>query len=163
MMDEIRKTLARDTVLGFYYVRKSAIIQADASQSGLESGIMQQGRPVAFASCALTDGEHNYSKIEKEMLAICIGDDPVMQCLRRFIQRGWPKHKSAVPPEIQSYWGIRDELHEADSLLLFGNRPIVPTLLRSSMLQLIHEGHLGGDQCKPRARSSMYWPGLHVS
>ena len=32
-----------------------------------------------------------------------IADDPVMQCLRRFIQQGWPKHKSAVPPEIQSY------------------------------------------------------------
>ena len=56
--------------------------------------------------------------------------------------------------------GIRDELHEADSLLLFGDRLIVATLLRSSMLQLIHEGHLGGDKCKPRARSSLYWPCL---
>ena len=25
------------------------------------------------------------------------------------------------------------------------------------MLQLIHEGHLGGDKCKSRARSSLYW------
>ena len=32
-----------------------------------------------------------------------IVDDPVMQCLRRFIQHGWPKLKSAIPPEIQSY------------------------------------------------------------
>ena len=46
--------------------------------------------------------------------------------------------------------GIRDELHEADSLLLFGDRLIVQTLLRSSMLQLIHECHLG-DKCKSRA------------
>ena len=56
-----------------------------------------------------------------------IEDNPVMQCLRRFIQHGWPKHKSAVPPEIQSYWGIRDELHDADRLLLFGDRLIMPT------------------------------------
>ena len=70
-MDEIRKTLARDTVLALYDVRKSATVQADAPQSGLGCGLMQQGRPVAFASRALTDAEHNYSQIEKEMLAIC--------------------------------------------------------------------------------------------
>ena len=70
-MDKIRKTLARDTLLAFYDVRKSATIQADASQSGLGCGLMQQGRPVAFASRTLADAERNYSQIEKEMLAIC--------------------------------------------------------------------------------------------
>ena len=205
-MDEIRKTLARDTVLAFYDIRKSDTIQADASQSGVGCGLMQQDRHVTVASGALTDAEQNYSQIEKEMLAICfactkfhqyiygkctnvqtdhlslesilrkpiakastglqrmmlqlqpytrnvmyvpgklmyvedtlsrafirgepscgapddmkvlvdnlvenlpatadkleefrrvIRYDPVMQCLRRFIQYGWPKHKSAVPP-----------------------------------------------------------------
>ena len=41
----------RDTVLQFYgSAQKSATIHADASQSGLECGFMQQGRPMAFAS-----------------------------------------------------------------------------------------------------------------
>ena len=44
-------------------------------------------------------------------------------------QHGRHKHKSAVPPDIQSYWGICDELHEADRLLLFVDQLIVPTLL----------------------------------
>ena len=78
-MDEIRKTLARDTVLAFYDVRKSAIIQADASQSRLMCGLMQQGRPVAFASRALTDAEQNYSQIEKEILAICFACTKFLQ------------------------------------------------------------------------------------
>ena len=54
-MQLVRETLARDTVLTFYDVRKPATIQADASQSGLGCGLMQQGRPVAFASRALTE------------------------------------------------------------------------------------------------------------
>ena len=70
-MQLVRETLAQDTVLTFYDVRKPATKQADASQSGLGCGLMQQGRPVAFASRALTEAEHNYSQIEKEMLAIC--------------------------------------------------------------------------------------------
>ena len=44
-MQLVRETLARDTMLTFYDVRKPATIQADASQSGLRCGLMQQGRP----------------------------------------------------------------------------------------------------------------------
>ena len=45
-----------------------------------------------------------------------------------------------------------------NSILLLVDRLIVLPLLRSSTLQLIHEGHLGGDKCKSRTRSSLYWP-----
>ena len=30
------------------------------------------------------------------------------------------------------------------------------------MLQVIHEGHLGRDKCKARARVSLYWPLMGV-
>ena len=217
----------------FYDVRKPAAIQADAYQSGLGCGLMQQGRPVAFASRVLTEAEHNYSQIEKEMLAICFAcqkfhqyiygksidvhsdhrplesilkkpigkasprlqrmmlqlqrytlnvryvpgklmyvadtlsrayitgeagcgapedmevlvhslvenlpatidkleqfrrafaKDHVMQTLKQSIRHGWPQRKSTGSPEIQAYWDIRDELHEAEGLLLFGERLVV--------------------------------------
>ena len=38
-----------------------------------------------------------------------IAADPVMQRLRRFIKHGWPQRKSAVPPDIQPYWDIRND------------------------------------------------------
>ena len=40
-MQLVRETLAQDTVLTFYDVRKPATIQADASQSGLGCWLMQ--------------------------------------------------------------------------------------------------------------------------
>ena len=84
--------------------------------------------------------------------------DQVMQMLKQSIRHAWPQRKLAASPEIQAYWDIRDELHEAEGLLLFGERLVVPASLRPDMLQVIHEGHLGRDKCKARARVSLYWP-----
>ena len=42
-----------------------------------------------------------------------------------------------------------------------GERVIVPTSLRKEMKARIHEGHLGIEKCKARARDSMYWPGIN--
>ena len=85
-----------------------------------------------------------------------------MQKLKQYIRHGWPQRKSAAYPEIQAYWDIRDELHEAEGLLLFGKRLVVPASLRPDMLQVIHEGNLGRDKCKARARVSLYWPLIGV-
>ncbi len=46
------------------------ILSADASQHGLGAVCLQRGRPVAFASRALTPTESRYAQIEKEMLAL---------------------------------------------------------------------------------------------
>ena len=58
-------------MLAFFDVKQPVTIQADASQSGLGACLMQRGKPVAYASRAMTGAEQNYAQIEKEMLAIC--------------------------------------------------------------------------------------------
>lgn len=49
---------------------KEIIVQCDASQNGLGCGLLQEGKPISFASRSLTSAERNYAQIEKEMLAI---------------------------------------------------------------------------------------------
>ena len=44
-------------------------IQVDASQVGLGAALLQNGKPVAFASKALIKTEHRYVNIEQEMLS----------------------------------------------------------------------------------------------
>ena len=43
----------------------------------------------------------------------------------------------------------------ADGLIFKGNRAVIPLLLRTEMLEKIHESHLGMEKCKARARAVM--------
>ena len=56
--------------LALKHQQKDVTIQCDASQGGLGATLLQEGRPVATASRALTRSEKNYAWIEKECLAI---------------------------------------------------------------------------------------------
>ena len=60
-------------VLKFYETGKHATVQLDASQSGLEAVLLQDGKPVAYASKALTPTQQAYAQIEKEALALVFG------------------------------------------------------------------------------------------
>ena len=57
-------------VLRYYDPKKELVIQVDASSKGLGSVLLQEGRPIAYASRALTKAQQNYVQIEKETLGI---------------------------------------------------------------------------------------------
>ena len=39
-------------------------------------------------------------------------------------------------------------------------RLMIPSTLRSKVLEQIHEGHLGIEKCMLKARDSVFWPGI---
>jgi len=49
---------------------KEITIQADASQHGLGCCLLQNGKPISFASRSLTKSEENLAQIKKELLSI---------------------------------------------------------------------------------------------
>ena len=57
-------------VLQFFDSKAATTVQCDASQNGPGACLLQQGRPVAYASRALTQTKQRYAEIEKETLAI---------------------------------------------------------------------------------------------
>ena len=72
-------------VLAYYDASKELILQVDASKYGLGATLIQEGRPLAYASKALTPTEVNYAQIEKEMYAILFG-------AKRFYQFVYGRH-----------------------------------------------------------------------
>ena len=90
-------------------------------------------------------------------------EDEALQTLSRVIKDGWPDHKYNVPVMAKPFWDKRDEIHEAEGLLFAGERIIIPNEMRPTILGMIHEGHLGIEKCKNRARAVVYWPGMSAN
>lgn len=69
-LDSIKDKICLNISLVVFDPKKSIEIQCDSSQNGIGTCLMQNGRPVSFASRSLTQSERNYAQIEKELLAI---------------------------------------------------------------------------------------------
>lgn len=88
--------------------------------------------------------------------------DETMKELKVAIQEGWPEEKKDCPVRIRDYWACRSELTVEDGIIFKGCKFVIPASLRKEMLKKIHEGHLGEEKCKRRAREVMYWPRINL-
>ena len=68
--DKIKSAITTDPVLQFYDVQQEVTLTCDASSHGLGAACLQDGKPVAYASRALSTTQKKYAHIEKEMLAV---------------------------------------------------------------------------------------------
>ena len=89
-------------------------------------------------------------------------NDPELKSVMDVILKGWPSNRSSCKPETVSYWNERDQLSTADGIILRGTRIVIPRTMRKSMLKKIHEGHMGIEKCKRRAREHVFWPGINA-
>ena len=70
---KIKDVLTDSPVLAYFNPKLDVTLQVDASKYGLGATLLQEGRPVSYASKTLTQTEIGYAQIEKEMLGILFG------------------------------------------------------------------------------------------
>lgn len=85
--------------------------------------------------------------------------DDVSYILKEYIRQGWPKKKN-LDEDLLPFYSYRGELIVEDNLIMKGNRVFIPEQLRTNMLNRLHEGHLGVEKCRMRARECVWWPGI---
>ena len=86
--DNIKNKIAHCTTILFYDSLRELTLQNDASEHGIGSVIMQDGKPIAFASRRLSPLERNagYSVWFCQILSICLwpgsnsGNGPSTAC-----------------------------------------------------------------------------------
>jgi len=98
-------------ILSYYDHKKELTLQVDASKFGLGATLLQDSKPIAFASKSLTPTEVNYAQIEKEMFAILFGCKHFHQYIYGHNVRVESDHKPlisimkkpihAAPPRLQ--------------------------------------------------------------
>ena len=108
---EIKQVLSAAPVLAYFDVNKPVTITCDASQSGLGALLLQDDKPIAYASRALTDPETRYAQIEKELLAVVFaftrfhqyvyGKEVKVESDHKPLESITKKPLSAAPPRLQ--------------------------------------------------------------
>ena len=66
----VKKEIAASSILACYDPKKTKVLQTDASINGLGACLLEDEKPVYFASKALMEAQHGYVAIELESLAV---------------------------------------------------------------------------------------------
>ena len=117
----------------------------------------------------------SYADIEEEMMvaAICqeacsvtsidwktIADeterDSVLSELKKAIDDGF----SGEYKLISDFFRYRSSLFVQDGVVLYKDRVVVPSILRSAVLDSLHSAHQGVSSMQLRAQSIIFWPGM---
>lgn len=86
--------------------------------------------------------------------------DPLLKKVLGYALYGWPSHVNKDNVELFPYFQRREEIAVEQGILLWGYKIIIPTSLRSYVLNELHASHLGITKMKTVARSYLWYPNL---
>ena len=87
--------------------------------------------------------------------------DPTLSKVHHYILQRWPT--AQLGEEYKPFTSCKDELSVLDGCILWGARVVVPPPGQKSVLEELHETHLGASKMKALARSYIWWPKMDNS
>ena len=106
-----KEEISRNITLPYFNPRSDTTLQTDASKKGLGAVILQDSKPVMFASRALTGAEKNYQNLERECLATIWGMEKfhyflygkhfTLETDQKLLASIYKKHMVDILPRIQ--------------------------------------------------------------
>ena len=107
----IKDSISSKVTLTYFNPKKEITLQVDASLKGLGAELLQDNKPVDFASKALTDVETRYANTERKFLALVYGCEKFHSYLfghsftvntdHKPLKGISLKHLTAAPPRLQ--------------------------------------------------------------
>ena len=109
--ESLKQVITEAPVLAYYDPEKDNLIQSDASLQGIGCVLIQDSRPVCYASRSLTETESRYSNIERELLAACwslekfnhyvFGKKVIIETDHKPLESIWKKTIMSASPRLQ--------------------------------------------------------------
>ena len=97
------------------------------------------------------------SSVKAKDIAQETAKDPVLARVFQKVKFGWSKLDKS-DESLTNFYMKRNELSIDNECVLWGVRVIIPTTLRESILNMLHDTHIGVARMKSQARSWMWWP-----
>ena len=108
-----------------------------------------------------TEGASNDKQVTNcQQIQQATQDDDMMALLKHTITFGWTRTVQELPKKLQAYWTFREEMTVEDGLILKATKILIPPSMWESILQQLHDGHLGFTKCYNHAKQTVYWPNL---
>ena len=110
--NDIKWSITQAPIVQFFDPKKETIIQSVTSMNGLGCTLIQDEKPVCYASRALITTESRYSNIERELLAAMWSlehfnpyteDNHVVQTYHKPLVSIWMKPIHTASPRIQRF------------------------------------------------------------
>ena len=81
--------------------------------------------------------------------------DIILSHLKDVIQEGWSEYPTECPTNLKEFWNFREDLSVDNGLILKGHCLLISSNLHTQILQIIHQGHLGAEQCNLKAKDCL--------
>ena len=106
------KKITEGPLLIYFNPDKELVLQVDSSKDGLVAALLQDGKPIEYASRALTSAEKNWAQIEKETLAVVFGQNTLISTsmVERLLLRMITSHlpPSSISPSAKLLIDCKD-------------------------------------------------------
>ena len=142
--ERIKELLVSKKCLAYHDVQKPVKIQVDASKSGIGAILLQDDRPIAYASKYLTAMQQRYAPIEQEILAVVFGCQRFHQYIYRKNVTVQSDHKPLevimkkplqnAPPRLQGIL-LSFQKYDIDLVYLVGKENILADTLSHAHLE----------------------------
>ena len=106
-----KEEISKNVTLLYFNPNSSTTLQTDASKKGLGAVLLQNSKPVMFASRALTGSERNYQNLERECLVtiwgmekfhyFLYGKEFTLETDQKPLVLIYRKHMMEISPRIQ--------------------------------------------------------------
>ncbi|XP_038052821.1 uncharacterized protein LOC119725487 [Patiria miniata] len=110
--EALKYSITTEACLQYYNPEIHTVLEVDASQKGLGACLLQNNRPIAFASKSLSPAQANYSNIERETLTLVFGitrfhsylfgKEFTLHTDHKPLEMIWKKPLSSAPPRLQA-------------------------------------------------------------
>lgn len=129
--NRLKQLISEKPQLNYFDPEQQVTISVDASKNGLGAVLMQNQKPCAYVSRAMTETQQRYAQIENELLAICFGVNKFHQyvfgsiLMSRNLRENLPMLEDNLKPKVINKSLYHDKMNkDRNKMKIYYNKKV---------------------------------------